>query len=438
MRIKKNGKTINLTEADIKKLKNTLLKEQNPDELKKLIDNYALKKNPKELEKLTDVQIKTEIGDQNLTPEQIESIRALIKNAQQGGGSVKPGIIGKIQTPQTSESVIKIKKGGDTFILTENDIKKLNKSLILKEQSGSLFQGDDLCDILCENKLAKVGSKGDGIGQLQNGLHSGRGKAPYNKKYNDKYGGGGMSEKCGTSEDACDDWFDRHTRDAVIEFQQEYFDDTNEHDGVVGPNTLNAMIEVGMIDLKCDCPDQEQGDGVEGPCICLDNLSKEDRDILIKEKILNSLQVKGCFCHKGLERFIDYSSNGEQLYLPRSGRPTDVVRYGGIKVYKNKAQCVQKGCTNLRGTKPGDPGGPGEGQDKSWSVDECMVVKECIKKIWSREGTIAGQHAGGNEWEQLKECLTKKGIYIKREIELKPITKDIPKDLYDKLTQRKF
>ena len=134
MRIKKNGKTINLTEADIKKLKNTLLKEQNPDELKKLIDNYALKKNPKELEKLTDVQIKTEIGDQNLTPEQIESIRALIKNAQQGGGSVKPGIIGKIQTPQTSESVIKIKKGGDTFNLTESDIKRLSKA-ILKEET---------------------------------------------------------------------------------------------------------------------------------------------------------------------------------------------------------------------------------------------------------------------------------------------------------------
>jgi len=374
MRIKKNGKTINLTENDLKKI----VKKQN-----------------------------TPTKSKKSTPKKIE------------------------------EGVIKIKKGGDTFILTENDIKKLNKSLILKEQSGSLFQGDDLCDILCENKLAKVGSKGDGIGQLQNGLHSGRGKAPYNKKYNDKYGGGGMSEKCGTSEDACDDWFDRHTRDAVIEFQQEYFDDTNEHDGVVGPNTLNAMIEVGMIDLKCDCPDQEQGDGVEGPCICLDNLGKEDRDILIKEKILNSLQVKGCFCHKGLERFIDYSSNGEQLYLPRSGRPTDVVGYGGIKVYKNKAQCIQKGCTNLRGTKPGDPGnpgGPGGGQDKSWSVDECMVVKECIKKIWSREGTIAGQHAGGNEWEQLKECLTKKGIYIKREIELKPIKKDIPKkDLYDKL-----
>jgi hypothetical protein len=361
MRIKKNGKTINLTENDLKKI----VKKQN-------------------------------------TPKKIE------------------------------EGVIKIKKGSDTFILTENDIKKLNKSLILKEQSGSLFQGDDLCDILCENKLAKVGSKGDGIGQLQNALHSGRGKAPFNKKYNDKYGGGGMSEKCGTSEDACDDWFDRHTRDAVIEFQKEYFDDTNEHDGIVGPNTLNAMIEVGMIDLKCDCPEEEQGDGIEGPCICLDNLSKEDRDILIKEKILNSLQVKGCFCHKGLERFIDYSSTGsEQLYLPRYGRPTpDVVGYGGIKVYKNKAQCIQKGCTNLRGTKPGDPGTPGgPGEDIIEGLD-CDTIQACIAKILKTQGLVGEKR--GNKWEIFLRCI---GYNPQKDIPVGKREKDIPPGYYKPLAE---
>jgi len=338
MRIKKNGKTINLTEADIKKLTKSILKEQNPDELKKLIDNYALKKNPKELEKLTDVQIKTEIGDQNLTPEQIESIRALIKNAQQGGGSVKPGIIGKIQTPQTSESVIKIKKGGDTFNLTESDIKKLNVFLLTEQRAGIIQQGDtDFCLIVCDVKHAKYGSNGEMVKKIQHLLAA--------NGFNEEFVGGGMESGCDAEWPVCDGKFRKHTKDAVEEFQT---NNKLKPDGIVGPLTLKKMCELLMsthsLMKKPLCPD----------CNCDDQ---------------------------------------------RPGAP--------VKELPDQ----------------------GDGQDKSWSVDECMVVKECIKKIWSREGTTYG-----NEWEQLKECLTKRGIYIKREIELNK--KDIPKNLYDKLTLR--
>jgi len=105
MRIKKNGKTINLTENDLKKI---VKKQKTPTKSKKS------------------------------TPKKIE------------------------------EGVMKIKKGGDTFNLTESDIKKLNVFLLTEQRAGIIQQGDtDFCLIVCDVKHAKYGSNGEMVKKIQ-------------------------------------------------------------------------------------------------------------------------------------------------------------------------------------------------------------------------------------------------------------------------------
>ena len=105
MRIKKNGKTINLTENDLKKI----VKKQN-----------------------------TPTKSKKSTPKKIE------------------------------EGVMKIKKGGDTFNLTESDIKKLNVFLLTEQRAGIIQQGDtDFCLIVCDVKHAKYGSNGEMVKKIQ-------------------------------------------------------------------------------------------------------------------------------------------------------------------------------------------------------------------------------------------------------------------------------
>ena len=162
---------------------------------------------------------------------------------------------------------MKIKKDGVIINLTESDLKKLGKAL-LSEQSyaGGLIQGgDSLCEILCGRKLAKIGAKdAQGVGIIQNAFNSGKSTLdPTGTKYNESKGGGGMSAKCGTSEDACDDWFDKHTRDATIEFQNHWNETKTPKltvDGIVGAKTLQAMIDAGLLELECNC-DQTAGGG---------------------------------------------------------------------------------------------------------------------------------------------------------------------------------
>ena len=120
--------------------------------------------------------------------------------------------------------------------LTENDLNRIVKKVINEAYEGGIIQqGDVPCHIWCQQKLAKVGSNGDVVKMIQHLL--------FNGGYNKKYSGGGMTgDSCKGKWQHCDGKFRKHTYDAVLEFQRDHADLTN--DGVVGYQTLAKMCEV--------------------------------------------------------------------------------------------------------------------------------------------------------------------------------------------------
>jgi hypothetical protein len=145
------------------------------------------------------------------------------------------------------------------FLITEEEKNRIidlhttaTKKLYLSEkyEGGLIMEGDDLCDIECEDKLAAYGSKGEAVKEIQHALA----KCGYNAKYE----GGGMKSGCGKDKNKCDGKFKEHTRDAVKEFQKE---NGLFVDGKVGAKTLSALVDEGCLeDPQCDCEDQTQTD----------------------------------------------------------------------------------------------------------------------------------------------------------------------------------
>ena len=145
------------------------------------------------------------------------------------------------------------------FRLTESQIDRLSKRF-LNESYGLITYQDTICEIICKEKVAKYGSKGDVVKMIQHLL--------YVNQYNTKYAGGGMKgDFCYKDFRKCDGLFKKETQTAVEEFQG-----STVHlqvDGVVGYETWKAMCsELTFTDslpkdkfcAECPCDDNGQND----------------------------------------------------------------------------------------------------------------------------------------------------------------------------------
>lgn len=142
------------------------------------------------------------------------------------------------------------------FRLTESQLKRLSKRF-LNESYGLITNQDTICEIICKEKVAKYGSKGDVVKMIQHLL--------YVNKYNTKYAGGGMKgDYCYVKFGDCDGIFKKETKTAVEDFQK---DAGIKIDGVVGYETWKAMcsklsftysLPKDVFCTKCPCDDYKE------------------------------------------------------------------------------------------------------------------------------------------------------------------------------------
>ena len=142
------------------------------------------------------------------------------------------------------------------FTITEEEKRRIigmhqtankNHYIMEKYEGGLIMEGDDLCEIECERKIAAYGSNGDAVKEIQHALS----KCGYNTKYE----GGGMNAGCAKDKKNCDGKFKEHTRDSVKEFQRE---NGLTVDGKVGSDTLKKLVSEGCLDdPECDCEEQD-------------------------------------------------------------------------------------------------------------------------------------------------------------------------------------
>ena len=142
------------------------------------------------------------------------------------------------------------------FTITEEEKRRIigmhqiatkNHYIMEKYEGGLIMEGDDLCEIECERKIAAYGSNGDAVKEIQHALS----KCGYNTKYE----GGGMKQGCREDKNKCDGKFRQHTRDSVKEFQE---GNGLTVDGKVGSDTLEKLVSEGCLkDPQCNCKEQE-------------------------------------------------------------------------------------------------------------------------------------------------------------------------------------
>ena len=142
------------------------------------------------------------------------------------------------------------------FTITEEEKRRIismhqtankNHYIMEKYEGGLIMEGDDLCEIECERKIAAYGSNGDAVKEIQHALS----KCGYNTKYE----GGGMNAGCAKDKKNCDGKFKEHTRDSVKEFQKK---NGLIVDGKVGSDTLKKLVSEGCLDdPQCDCKKQD-------------------------------------------------------------------------------------------------------------------------------------------------------------------------------------
>lgn len=145
--------------------------------------------------------------------------------------------------------------------LTESQLNKVVKGVMNEAYQGIIMPGDTLCEIVCKRKVAAFGSSGDIVKMIQHLLDA--------NGFNVNREGGGMKSGCAKEYPVCDGLFRRHTKDAVMEFQDKYGLTV---DGVVGYNTYMAMcanlrftnsLPKGKFcysESDCDCKKQSAGD----------------------------------------------------------------------------------------------------------------------------------------------------------------------------------
>lgn len=144
------------------------------------------------------------------------------------------------------------------FRLTESQIDRLSKKF-LNESYGLITYQDTICEIVCKEKVAKYGSKGDVVKMIQHILNV--------NQFNVKYAGGGMNgDFCYKDYKECDGLFQIQTQTAVKQFQKKY---GLMVDGVVGFDTWEAMcreltftesVPQDKFCTQCPCDDNGQND----------------------------------------------------------------------------------------------------------------------------------------------------------------------------------
>ena len=168
--------------------------------------------------------------------------------------------------------------------LTESQLTDIISKVISEQYSGGkIKEGDVPCDIWCNRKTAKLGSRGDVVKMIQNVLAGGCGEyGPYNSEKL----GGGLNDGCAENWTNCDGKFGPETEKAVEEFQGEG-GLTLTVDGKVGFNTLSALCkmcygtgspkdsaEYILCQKQCQCDDQSS-DGIQD---VLDKIGDVDID----------------------------------------------------------------------------------------------------------------------------------------------------------------
>jgi hypothetical protein len=141
------------------------------------------------------------------------------------------------------KSLLKHERG--VVISEQKNLGNLFKTILTEQSAECVLPSDDLCAILCKAKVAKNGCPiSDVVKQLQNGLINGG--------FNPDKQGGGMIEGCKEDYTKCDGKFRNETEQATIEFQKTIPGLTP--DGIIGYNTLKAMIDKGLIkEPQCKC-----------------------------------------------------------------------------------------------------------------------------------------------------------------------------------------
>jgi hypothetical protein len=185
------------------------------------------------------------------------------------------------------KNINKINMKKRVFRLTESQIDRLSKRF-LKESYGLITYQDTICEIVCKEKVAKYGSKGDVVRMIQHLL--------YANQYNTKYAGGGMKgDFCYKDFRECDGIFKNQTKTAVEEFQR---DAGIMVDGVVGYETWKAMCDnltfteslpKDKFCLDCPCDNNFQDDfkniDVFDPIKSIDSVDCEKLKECVKEYI---------------------------------------------------------------------------------------------------------------------------------------------------------
>jgi hypothetical protein len=149
------------------------------------------------------------------------------------------------------------------FRLTESQIDRLSKRF-LNESYGLITYQDTICEIVCKEKVAKYGSKGDVVRMIQHILNV--------NQFNSKYAGGGMNgDFCYKDYKECDGLFKNQTKIAVEQFQKTV--PSLRVDGVVGYETWKAMCS------ELTFTDSVRKDKFCADCTCDDNYQDDFQDI---------------------------------------------------------------------------------------------------------------------------------------------------------------
>lgn len=234
--------------------------------------------------------------------------------------------------------------------LTESQLNKVVKGVMNEAYQGIIMPGDTLCEIVCKRKVAAFGSSGDIVKMIQHLLDA--------NGFNVNREGGGMKSGCAKEYPVCDGLFRRHTKDAVMEFQDKYGLTV---DGVVGYNTYMAMCDnlrftnslpkgkFCYSESDCDCKKQSAGDrDLDIGTNPYDIIDKVDCEKL-RKCVKNYILLKDIPDYKSFIKCIGIGLGGDsptgcsgcpQYYnlMPSLGKQVS-------NIPSNIQACINNGCT---------------------------------------------------------------------------------------------
>lgn len=233
--------------------------------------------------------------------------------------------------------------------LTESELSKIVKRIINESKGGlpCVVQGDGLCPIYCEIKVAKrYCPKSDEVREIQHALA---------KLGMYKGEGGGMSKRCAENSKYCDGIFDWRTESAVKEFQKSVNLTT---DGVVGFDTINELL--GKRECNCEQWEQNPAKDNDQQQNFLDNDFKDGYSYHYLLKYIDCDELKDCLRKTAQKRSWDDIFNcilkKVKNKYPRQGGFQDdgSKKTSGCPAYINCMPGSNKklhvGCNSMQGT----------------------------------------------------------------------------------------